>query len=147
MTDCKSPTLTNSHLNLSSAPLETRTKYSSATILLVDDDNACRDVVRQILEFKGFSVLTAASPDQAMEIAEKTPEIDLLISDVIMPGQNGFDLYKKMQLQRPQLPVLFISGYPIVPPGMEKENAVVNLLLKPFSVAKLMDMVQATLLR
>ena len=147
MTDCKSLTLTNSHPNLSSEGLETLTEYLCVTILLVDDDSACRDVVRQILELKGFSVLIAASPDQAMEIAEKTSKIDLLISDVIMPGQNGFDLYKKMQLQRPRLPVLFISGYPIIPPSMEKENAVVNLLLKPFSVAKLMDMVQATLLR
>ena len=146
MTDWNPSTLIPSFPDQSSDDPTDFPGYSRTTILLVDDDNGCRDVVRQILERKGFAVLSAGCPDQAIKIATEASRIDLLISDVVMPGQNGFELYEQLQMQMPRLPVLFISGYPIIPPCLEKEDTVVNFLLKPFRAEKLLDMVHATLL-
>jgi two-component system, cell cycle sensor histidine kinase and response regulator CckA len=82
------------------------------TVLLVEDEPANLAMARQMLEKIGYRVLTAGMPLDAIRLAqEHTGKIDLLMTDVIMPGMNGWELAKKMQEIRPGIKLLFTSGY------------------------------------
>jgi len=84
----------------------------AGTVLLVEDEAAVRAVVSRALTGCGFSVAQAGSGSEAIEIATAPGfRFDLLISDVRMPGIQGPDLARRLRTQRPDLPVLFISGY------------------------------------
>lgn len=109
---------------------------SPKIILLVDDDIDCRNLLHQVLELTGFSVLSAAHPYQAIEIARNTTlTIDLLISDMVMPDQNGLELYRNLRVLLPMLPVLFISGCPDFSScSLGSDETAVNFLLKPFRI-------------
>jgi two-component system cell cycle sensor histidine kinase/response regulator CckA len=82
------------------------------TILLVEDQDMLRRVTRELLEEGGYRVLEAGSPEAALEIAEahESP-IDLLLTDVVMPGLSGPDLARRLCSSRPETRVLYISGY------------------------------------
>ena len=82
------------------------------TILLVEDDAAVRVLARQALERQGYRILEAAGGRAAIRIAQTCPQpIDLLITDVVMPDLGGRELAEILVAQRPQLKVLFVSGY------------------------------------
>ena len=82
------------------------------TVLLVEDERAVRFMSRAILEKAGYQVLDADDPGYAEAIfAEHGASIDLLVTDVIMPGGSGPGLFKRLALERPGLKVLFMSGY------------------------------------
>ena len=82
------------------------------TILLVEDEKSIRVTVRLFLQDMGYTVLAAESPKAALElVAAHTTAIDLLITDVIMPGMNGRELADQLGAEFPDLKVLFISGY------------------------------------
>ncbi|MFH1741741.1 MAG: response regulator, partial [bacterium] len=81
-------------------------------ILLVEDDEYVRRCLSQILAEYGYGVLTAKRGSQALEAAKQhTGPIDLLLTDVIMPGMSGWDLAKELVSRRPETKVLFVSGY------------------------------------
>ena len=83
------------------------------TILLIEDDDAVRDFVGFVLRQKGYDVLDAEDGPRALEIAHAhAGEIDLLISDVVMPRMHGFEVAETLRRSRPSLRVLHISGYP-----------------------------------
>jgi PAS domain S-box-containing protein len=82
----------------------------SERILLVEDEDIVRRLVRQQLESLGYTVLDAGKGETALEIAENH-EIDILVSDVVMPGMSGPELARRLVDRRPGLPVLFMSGY------------------------------------
>jgi two-component system cell cycle sensor histidine kinase/response regulator CckA len=83
------------------------------TVLLVEDEEGVRRAVHSTLERRGYHVLVAASGPEALEIARAHQgPIDLLISDVVMPHMNGRELAKTLAAERPQMAVIFISGYP-----------------------------------
>jgi len=83
------------------------------TVLLVEDEEGVRRAVHSTLERSGYHVLVAASGPEALEIARSHHgPIDLLISDVVMPHMNGRELAKALVAERPQIAVIFISGYP-----------------------------------
>ena len=83
------------------------------TILLAEDDAAVRQLVNVTLKEAGFNVLAASDGFEALEAEENHPEpIDLLLTDVVMPNLSGFDLAKIMRKTRPNLQVVFMSGYP-----------------------------------
>ena len=85
---------------------------STKIIMLVEDDKSVRDITLGFLKSFGYTVLVAASPDEAISISKKhTDDIHLLISDVIMPGMNGRDLALLLKKNRPSLKILLISGY------------------------------------
>ncbi|GLI37320.1 response regulator [Geobacter hydrogenophilus] len=85
---------------------------SSSTVLVVEDNRMVREMIVQMLKYAGYGVLVAPNPDEAYEIAQAAPyAFDLLLSDVIMPGMNGPELFERLQRLRPDLPVVFISGY------------------------------------
>ena len=83
-----------------------------ATILLVDDDEALRRLVRGILMQQGFHVIEASDGAEALEVASAYAEpVDLLLADVIMPKVNGLVLARRLLQERPGIGVLYMSGY------------------------------------
>ncbi|HEY2900780.1 MAG TPA: ATP-binding protein [Polyangia bacterium] len=84
----------------------------SETILLVEDEEQVRRLVGKILTEQGYRVLEAASPSEALEISRRTGEaIQLLITDIVMPQMNGRVLSERLRTERPDMEVLFMSGY------------------------------------
>ena len=115
------------------------------TILLVDDEQSVRAIVLKILRRAGYNVLEAENGDSALRIAEAHSErIDLLVTDMFMPGLRGPEVAARLAETRPGLRVLFMSGYADqdartgVPAGA-------NFLNKPFSGADLAKTVEAVL--
>ena len=85
--------------------------YKGATILLVDDDSAVREVTASILEEVGYVVLTAGSGGAALDLLDRQTNIDLVILDFAMPGMNGMEVARQVQQTHPSLPLLFITGF------------------------------------
>jgi len=104
-------------------------------VLFVEDEAAILRLGRTLLERKGFTVLAAATPGEALELAAASPEpIDLLITDVVMPEMSGLEVAERLEAICPGARRLFVSGYPedviahrgILEPG-------VHFLQKPFT--------------
>jgi two-component system, cell cycle sensor histidine kinase and response regulator CckA len=123
---------------------ETSVVSCAGTILLVEDDNMVRKMTKTMLKKIGYTVLDAETPLQALSFCEKTDApIDLLVSDVVMPEMSGPELSQKIKAIRPEIKVLFISGYTpdvIVQHGVLKEG--VNFIQKPFAMNDLAQTVQ-----
>ena len=119
----------------------------SETVLLAEDEDAVRALTRIVLQSNGYQVLEAANGDDALRVAAEHPgPIDLLISDVVMPGMGGRDLAERLLARRPGMKVLFLSGYTddaVVRHGVLSES--VNFLQKPFSTAALAQKVREAL--
>ena len=82
------------------------------TILLVEDEEVIRIMLVEILTHQGYTVLDAGLATAALALAEKhASQIALLVTDMSMPGMNGWELAKRLRASRPTLPVLFISGH------------------------------------
>jgi two-component system cell cycle sensor histidine kinase/response regulator CckA len=103
------------------------------TILLVEDEDALRELTRNLLEAAGYTVLEAERPEKAVEIAIGHSEpIHLMLTDVIMPGMNGRDLAANLASVRPAMKVVYMSGYTgFTHPGLADSGA--TLLAKPFT--------------
>jgi two-component system cell cycle sensor histidine kinase/response regulator CckA len=101
------------------------------TILLVEDETFVRKVTREILQAAGYRVLTAGDGVAAKRLYDEFgPEVDLLLTDMILPGENGGELAARMRWQNPQLKVLFVTGYP--DQIVVLKDAGEEYLLKPF---------------
>jgi len=110
-----------------------------ATILLVEDDGLIRSLAEQILIGRGFRVLSAEGASEALELAsaEKAP-IDLLLTDIVMPGTSGVDLGQRLLRQHPSMKILYMSGYSdslVFRYGLFRDRS--SLLRKPFSAEEL----------
>ncbi len=114
------------------------------TIMVVEDDEMVRTMIRQILTHHGYKVITAGSGPDCLEMLERNaPTFDLLLTDVIMPGMNGKELYEKLCERISPLKVLFISGYDpnvIARHGVLDEH--LHFLQKPFTPDHLCAMVR-----
>ncbi len=82
----------------------------SGTVLLVEDDESVRELAGRILSNAGYTVLAAGSGEKALETAA-AQNLDIVITDVVMPGMNGVELAHKITDMKPEMPVLFMSGY------------------------------------
>ena len=104
------------------------------TILFVEDEAALRELVVQILTPLGFEVLVAADGYEAIRFLVERP-VDLLFTDIVMPGLNGFDLAAQAKLLRPDLKVLYATGYAV----QERRQAIRHgkLLRKPLRADQL----------
>ena len=101
-------------------------------ILAVEDDAAVRAFVVATLEHAGHRVLVAASPAQAAALSDGLGEtIDLLLTDLVMPGANGRDLAERLLVSRPSLRVVLMSGYDAAPPEDRRDDPF-RFLAKPF---------------
>jgi PAS domain S-box-containing protein len=117
------------------------------TVLVVEDEPAIRDVAERILRRSGYEVLMTGSPLDAVEVAGRHEgEIDLLVTDVVMPKMLGKDVAERMRALRPGVKVLYISGYarPVLANSGTLEPGV-TLLEKPFSESVLLKAVRQVL--
>jgi two-component system cell cycle sensor histidine kinase/response regulator CckA len=105
------------------------------TVLLVEDEVEILNLAKTALRKHGYNVLSAQSPSEALALCEKYGgTVDLLITDVVMPGMNGKELKDKIEVRYPDIKVLFMSGYPadiVAHRGVLEEG--VEFLQKPFS--------------
>ena len=108
------------------------------TILLVEDEDAVRAIAGTVLRRQGYEVIEAATPLAAAEIFEKrSRDIDLLLTDIVMPEMNGPALAQRLIGIRPSLRVLFMSGYADVAMPIDSGNPQVSFLAKPFQASML----------
>ncbi|WP_456020954.1 response regulator [Pseudomonas protegens] len=114
----------------------------ASTILVVEDDDIVRMLIVDVLEELEFAVLEADGGEQALEILQDTQNhIDLMMTDVGLPGMDGRELATEARKLRPALPILFASGYAEsidVPTDM-------HVIGKPFSIDQLRDKVKSIL--
>jgi DNA-binding NtrC family response regulator len=116
------------------------------TILLVEDEDAVRVVVGTVLRRQGYRVLDTAHPNTAREIFDQQPDaIDLLLTDIVMPGMNGPALAQRLVAVNPGLRVLFISGYSDLTLPLASCNPHVSFLSKPFAASVLLAKVRDVL--
>src|SRR5580692_3807490 len=85
-------------------------ELSPSKILLVDDDADVRSLTRTFLEHEGYSVFSSGDAERAAQIFRSLPQIDLLVTDLYMPGRSGMELGLELKAIRGELPVLLISG-------------------------------------
>ncbi len=116
------------------------------TILLVEDEDSVRMIISAVLRRQGYQVLEAATPRSALMIfSEHAGEIDLLLSDVVMPEMNGPALAQRLIGLRPELRVLFISGYADMAIPFDLDSRSVSFLSKPFPASALTERVRQML--
>jgi DNA-binding NtrC family response regulator len=113
-------------------------------VLLVEDDDQVRSFIRMLLTTNGYEVLEASNGAEGLEIAERQAvELDLLLSDMLLPELSGYDLAQKVQELRPGVKILFMTGYvegEIVQRSMSELGA--TFLDKPFQPATLLTRVE-----
>jgi PAS domain S-box-containing protein len=126
---------------------EATPRGGSETVLLVEDEEVVRGLARRILEQAGYSVVEASKADEAIRFCEEHGnEVDLLLTDVVMPEMSGKELADRLKTQRPDLKMLFMSGYTddaIVHHGVLDSS--VEFIQKPFSPADLIEKVRDVL--
>lgn len=123
-------------------PAET---WGSGTILLVEDEDMVRAVAERALSRNGYTVLTATNGEEALEVLQTRDDIDLLVSDVVMPVMDGPTMVKQARARYPDMPILFMSGY-----AEEQLRKMIDLdrmafLPKPFSVQQLAEAVRTVM--
>ncbi len=126
--------------------LEPPAAKGSETILVVEDDPSLRELVVDLLEESGYKVVEAVDVEAALDLAQKKKTIHLLLTDVIMPTMSGGDLAARLKMLRPELKVLFMSGYSgdlVAEHGILEAET--NLLEKPFTKHDLVSKVRAVL--
>jgi CheY-like chemotaxis protein len=120
-----------------------------STILLAEDEEGVRELAREILEEAGYEVLAAPSGVEAVRLAETHPgPIHLLLTDVVMPGMSGPDVARRVRALRPELAILYMSGYG--GGAMTERGALypdAGVISKPFSPDLLTQTVRDTLAR
>jgi CheY-like chemotaxis protein len=122
-----------------SAPQFTAQPSASSTILLVEDEDSLRAVVARMLGQAGYRVLDARTPSEASELfAQHRDHIALLLTDVVMPEMNGPALAQRLVAARPELRVLFVSGYTEELPVLDAPGTKTKFLAKPFTSATLL---------
>jgi PAS domain S-box-containing protein len=112
----------------------TRQRSGTQTVLVVEDAKGLRELVRRLLKRLGYTVLVAANADEALRLFEENPSIDVLLTDVVMPGASGPELSRQLTERRPALKVVYMSGYTdeaIMQHGVL--NLGIALLHKPFT--------------
>jgi len=120
-------------VNTQTERLQLELRRGTETILLVDDEEYLRDALTRFLsEQLGYNLLSAGSAEEALDLVESySGNIDLLLTDILLPGMSGPELAEKMLAARPGLRIMYISGY-------ADQNLESHMLLqKPFSIKSL----------
>lgn len=116
------------------------------TILVAEDEEGVRSLVSRLLESQGYRVIAAACGEDALRLVESTTDpIDLLVSDIIMPGMTGLELARRIAVARPGVPTLFMSGYTdeVLTQNCRREGR--NFLQKPFAPREFLRQVRGLL--
>jgi two-component system cell cycle sensor histidine kinase/response regulator CckA len=122
--------------------------HSSFTILVVDDEPPLLALVRTMLWRAGFEVLEASGGEEALRIAGQHPQpIQLLLTDVMMPDMNGYELAEKVKSVRPGIQVLYMTGYTdkaiFESTGRKLDNS--RMIRKPFTAYNLVHRIEEAL--
>jgi len=119
--------------------------WGSGTVLLVEDEPMVRAVAERALTRHGYQVITADNGEDALEVLARNEPVDLLISDVVMPGMDGPTMVELARKTRPELKILFMSGYAEeqLRNSLDVDN--VSFLPKPFSVQELAEAAKRTM--
>lgn len=121
------------------------------TILLVEDEDMLRGLIRELLEIKGYAVLEASQGVEAIDLLRQKGEpVDLVLTDVVMPHMSGSELVERLRKEQPTLRVIFMSGYTgannaAIHKSLEMPG--VAFLQKPFRLNALISQVEELLLR
>jgi PAS domain S-box-containing protein len=118
---------------------------NTPTVLLVEDDHAVRELIRTFLERAGYHVVEAATAVDAITRCDRMASVDLLMSEITMPGTSGFELSKSLVERRPSLRVLFMSAYADSSDLKAVAERGAGLLEKPFSAQALVSKVREML--
>ena len=121
-------------------------ELSPSTILLVDDDPDIRSLTRTFLQHEGYSVFSSGDAERAVQIFRSVPQIDLLVTDIYMPGRSGLELARELKELRRELPVLMMSGGFVdvdQEAGLKAEGW--SFLAKPFRLPELLGAVHRIL--
>jgi len=132
--------------NASGAIKVRRANKGSARLLLVEDDDQVRGLALRILKMTGYQVLCAESAEKALALIQQGQAIDMLVTDVVMPGLDGVSLASRVQVLQPDSKVLFVSGYTddrLARFGVDLENC--NFLAKPYTPVALCEKVETLL--
>ena len=117
------------------------------TVLVVDDEEDLRDIIRRMLDRRGFATLIAGDSQQAIEVCREHPgEIDILVTDLGLPGVTGGELSREATELRPGMRVVYISGLPkemAVADGLIEPDAL--LVKKPFGTELLIEALRSVL--
>lgn len=116
----------------------------SETVLVVEDEEPVRELVRRVLESAGYNVLPAARPSEAERLLAGSDDVHLLVTDVVMPEMSGYDLAARVLDRHPDIRTLFISGYAAGAADAAK-TATGELLKKPFAPDQLAQAVRRAL--
>jgi len=136
----------------SQMPLEISPSYggsyelSPSVILLVDDDPDIRLLTRTFLEHEGYSVFSSGDAERALQIFRSVPKIDLVVTDLYMPGHSGMELARQLKAMRRDVPVLIISGGVLEDgqrAGLQEEGW--SFMAKPFRLPELLAAVHRIL--
>jgi len=133
--------------------IRSRPLSNSGTILVVDDVEVVRTFTAMVLKNQGYTVLEADRGFEALRIfSEQKDRIDLVLTDIRMPEMNGLELARQLTRYRPDIKVLFMSGYPstdnvnfTLPEGQELVEPREDFLQKPFTPERLTRKVHETL--
>jgi PAS domain S-box-containing protein len=139
------PLAANEQAHQAIAAAEPNGSAGARTVLVVEDQPDVRHVVRRQLESLGHRVTVAEAAKEALLLLEGPEAPDLLVTDVVLAaGMNGIDLANAARVQRPGLPVIFMSGYPGVPEAQQRVREIgAPLLAKPFTTPQLESAVNA----
>lgn len=119
--------------------------WGSGTILLVEDEDMVRTVAERALTRHGYDVLTAHNGEEGLQILKSRDDIDLLVSDVVMPVMDGPSLGRQARALYPDLPIIFMSGYAEEHLRDSIDLDQIEFLPKPFSVQRLAEIVKQVL--
>jgi PAS domain S-box-containing protein len=118
------------------------------TVLVVEDEERVRNLASRVLSAKGYGILAAASGEEALHIVEQqNGEVGLVLTDVVMPGMTGAELARQLARHFPDLPVVFMSGYPGEGDRYDSLPEGALLIQKPFTPRLLLDRVAEALER
>jgi len=111
-------------------------------IMVVDDEDGVRKLMTRLLTRAGYDVIAVASGAEALEAASNEDPVDLVVSDIVMPGMKGTEMARRMRERQPDLSVLFVTGYPQEDLSFRDGERV---LFKPFKQQELLDEVERCL--
>jgi CheY-like chemotaxis protein len=140
------PRVAESAEPLAAVQLTTTPQKGTETVLLVEDEEPVRDLTETVLTSYGYKVVVTQNPEHAMTIAESGIQIQLVLTDVVMPSMSGRELVRRLMTKHPHLRVLYMSGYTddIITNGGVLE-AGLAFLQKPFTPAALAKKVREAL--
>jgi len=113
-------------------------------IVVIDDEEACRELLGRILSRAGYDVVQAAGGFRALSIMDQS-KIDLVISDILMPGLNGYALVARIRAKWPSMPVILTTGYISQDAAKNMMNGSVDFIPKPIDPEKLLEIIHRRL--